>query len=804
MKSFFTVLFFSISIFSFAQRNQRKLESSFDIGFGNHFGLRQIQEGYNVNALTVSNITLGWNNYFTNNKFGGRLELSYDKMLNNSSSQAFETNYFRSTYYLNSSMKNLVGWGGSKSMVDKKNFWQAFDIDLGMGIGYSAMKSESSPIDGTVFLKRADDMLNISFRIAPSLQLSDELKLFASYTRINHSAQSTTFDFTNSFDNTAFKGAFRTLNIGLRYTPNTSRTYDRSLKDLHKKWHFFTSVDASIGNHFAGATEAESEKFKGASISHLNIGANHKFPNSKLSGRFDLGFDVFKNTSDDLPYTSKYFRSTYQIIADMRTLRGVNNEANKFDLAFGFGLGFATMYNPDRTNNLSDVFLNGDDMYAIVFSVNPSYRISNSLSLIANGTLTSHSLQSLGWNMQTEQGNSAFNGRMMNLSLGLRYHLSDRRSSYTNELSNRIPKLWTVDAAIGSHFSSAPLSENFELSANPTKHIAVGLNHPFINPVYFGRFEFAYDALSGNKTSLDFSSKYFRANYFLMTSIQNQLCKSIESTRVPGRFDVQFGLGVGASTLKREGSNDYFISKGDDMLNLAAKIVPTYQISEKVSVFAAYTFVSHSLQSQSYDMKQGIDKTMFNGHHMNLGAGISVILKTTKTHSLVDITPVVDTISKVVVVEPTPIEDTLVDTLEVIDPVIVPDPIVTPEPTPEVLFETRTYDSTISDYPVNMSDLPTSQKLILNDLAVKLKSNDRLSLVLSGHADLTGAEGYNLALSRKRAANVKAYLISQGVSASRVKIEYYGSSKPVASNETIEGRKKNRRVDIDIVDTPQK
>jgi outer membrane protein OmpA-like peptidoglycan-associated protein len=96
------------------------------------------------------------------------------------------------------------------------------------------------------------------------------------------------------------------------------------------------------------------------------------------------------------------------------------------------------------------------------------------------------------------------------------------------------------------------------------------------------------------------------------------------------------------------------------------------------------------------------------------------------------------------------------------------------------------------------------QKEILKGLADKLKSNDQLSLVLSGHADKTGAEGYNLSLSRKRAANVKAYLISQGVSSERIKIEYYGSSKPVDSNETIEGRQKNRRVDIDIVDTPKK
>ena len=800
MKYIFTFLLFAISLVSFSQRSQRKLESSFDIGFGNHFGLRQIQEGYNVNALTPSNITLGWNNYFTNNKFGGRLELSYDKMLNNSSSQNFETNYFRTTYYLNASLKNLSGWGGSNSNIDKRNFWQAFDIDLGMGIGYSVMKSKTFPIDETVYLKRSDDMLNISFRIAPSLQLSNELKLFASYTRINHSAQSTTFDFSNPIENTAFKGAFRTLNVGLRYTPNTNRTYSRKLKEEHSKWHFFTSFDASIGNHFAGSTKETDVDFKGASISHLNIGANHKYPNSKLYGRFDIGFDAFKEAKNESTFTSKYFRTTYQVIADMRTLRGVNNESNKMDLAFGFGVGFATMYNPESSNSLGDVFLNGDDMYALVFSVNPSYRISNSLSLIATGTLTSHSLQSRSWNMQQPLANTAFNGKFMNMSLGVRYHMADRRTNYTTNLTARIPKVWSVDAAIGSHFAAAPLSENLGLSASPIKHVALGLNHPFLNPVYFGRFEFAFDAMGANKSSADFSSKYYRANYFLMTSLQNQLCKSAESTRVPKRFDVQFGVGVGASTLHSDEKNDYFITKGDDMLNVAAKIVPTFKVTDKVSVFAAYTFVSHSLQSQTYDMSQGVSMTMFNGHLMNVSAGVSIVLKSTKPRLLVEVTPV-DTTSKIVIVTPDPI----VDTLDVVDPVVVePDPVVIPEPTPTVAVETRTYDTTISDYPVNRSELPAIQKEILKGLADKLKSNDQLSLVLSGHADKTGAEGYNLSLSRKRAANVKSYLISQGIQADRIKIEYYGSSKPIDSNETIEGRMRNRRVDIDIVDTPKK
>ena len=803
MKSFFTFLFFSISVVSFSQRNTKKLESSFDFGFGNHFGLRQIEEGFNVNSLTASNLTLGWTNYFTNNKFGGRLELSYDKMLNNSLSNPFQTNYFRTTYYLNSSLKNVIGWGGSRQMVDKRNFWQAFDIDLAMGIGYSAMTSKTFPVDETVYLKKADDMLNISFRIAPSIEIGDNVKLFASYTRINHSAQSTSFDFSNPINNTAFKGAFRTLNVGIRYTPKSDRTYDRALRDAHKKWHFFTSFDASFGTHFAGNTEVESQKFNAASISHLNFGANHKYPNSKLYGRFDLGFDAFQNLKDETPFKTKYLRTTYQVIADMRTLRDKNNEANKMDLAFGLGLGFATMFNSESSTTMRDAFLNGDDMYALVFSVNPSYRISKYVSLMANATLNSHSLQSSSWNLQNGQSNSAFNGRFMNLSLGVRYRMADRRSNYTSVITGRIPKVWSVDAAIGGHFLGAPVSNNYTLSANPTKHVAVGVNHPFINPVYFGRFEFAFDNLSGNKSSLDFSSKYFRANYYLMTSIQNQLCKSEESARVPNKFDVQFGLGVGASSFKNSNSNDYFISKGDDMLNLAVKVVPTYKISEKVSVFAAYTFVSHSLQSATYDMTEGVTKTMFNGHLMNFAAGVSVTLKTTKPRLFVDVTPI-DTTSKVVVVQPDPIVDSIPDTLNVVNPVVTPDPIVTPDPTPIVTVPTRTYEGTISDYPVNMSDLPVSQKELLKSIAERLNSSDQLTLVLSGHADKTGSEGYNLSLSRKRAANIKAYLIGQGVSPEKIKIEYYGSSRPIASNETLEGRMKNRRVDIDIVDTPKK
>jgi outer membrane protein OmpA-like peptidoglycan-associated protein len=54
-------------------------------------------------------------------------------------------------------------------------------------------------------------------------------------------------------------------------------------------------------------------------------------------------------------------------------------------------------------------------------------------------------------------------------------------------------------------------------------------------------------------------------------------------------------------------------------------------------------------------------------------------------------------------------------------------------------------------------------------------------------------------LSKKRAEAVKAYLVSQGIDATRLITQYFGETKPIASNDTPEGRQKNRRVEMKVV-----
>ena len=70
------------------------------------------------------------------------------------------------------------------------------------------------------------------------------------------------------------------------------------------------------------------------------------------------------------------------------------------------------------------------------------------------------------------------------------------------------------------------------------------------------------------------------------------------------------------------------------------------------------------------------------------------------------------------------------------------------------------------------------------------------NLEVSGHTDDRASEVYNLKLSDKRAAAVKAYLVKKGVAASRITAKGYGKGKPVADNKTKEGRATNRRVEV--------
>ncbi len=72
-------------------------------------------------------------------------------------------------------------------------------------------------------------------------------------------------------------------------------------------------------------------------------------------------------------------------------------------------------------------------------------------------------------------------------------------------------------------------------------------------------------------------------------------------------------------------------------------------------------------------------------------------------------------------------------------------------------------------------------------------------LVIAGHTDSTGSTEHNQELSERRAQAVQGYLLSENVYPNRLGASGYGEGQPVASNDTEQGRSKNRRVDITII-----
>lgn len=91
--------------------------------------------------------------------------------------------------------------------------------------------------------------------------------------------------------------------------------------------------------------------------------------------------------------------------------------------------------------------------------------------------------------------------------------------------------------------------------------------------------------------------------------------------------------------------------------------------------------------------------------------------------------------------------------------------------------------------------VPSSYKGKLNDTVEFMNENKNYKVSLEGHTDSKGSEKYNQTLSEKRAAAVAKALHELGVDESRISTIGYGETKPVASNDTEEGRAKNRRVD---------
>lgn len=105
----------------------------------------------------------------------------------------------------------------------------------------------------------------------------------------------------------------------------------------------------------------------------------------------------------------------------------------------------------------------------------------------------------------------------------------------------------------------------------------------------------------------------------------------------------------------------------------------------------------------------------------------------------------------------------------------------------DLLFATDSY--TLTD----------KEKEDLDNLVKLLKKKKKKNIRIDGYTDSTGTVQYNNVLSENRANSVKDYLEKGGIDSSRMTAKGFGQTNPVADNKTAEGRQKNRRVEIIIL-----
>ena len=104
------------------------------------------------------------------------------------------------------------------------------------------------------------------------------------------------------------------------------------------------------------------------------------------------------------------------------------------------------------------------------------------------------------------------------------------------------------------------------------------------------------------------------------------------------------------------------------------------------------------------------------------------------------------------------------------------------------------------EYKTNSEVILSSSFSGLDELANLMGTNANWKLRISGHTDNVGARTANMTLSKRRAESVKKYLVSKGIAADRFEVMYFGPDQPIAPNNTEDGRARNRRVEMLIVE----
>jgi OOP family OmpA-OmpF porin len=146
------------------------------------------------------------------------------------------------------------------------------------------------------------------------------------------------------------------------------------------------------------------------------------------------------------------------------------------------------------------------------------------------------------------------------------------------------------------------------------------------------------------------------------------------------------------------------------------------------------------------------------------------------------------------IVEPAPVPEPVPVPVPEPVPVVVPPPAPAPKP---VIIEKGRQTLNV-EFDFDKSTIKKGYYQDIDNLAQVMKDYPDINVVIEGHTDSVGTAAYNKKLSQRRAEAVKKYMVEKGIDVNRLKAQGFGEEKPIASNETKEGRRQNRRVEAAV------
>ena len=127
-----------------------------------------------------------------------------------------------------------------------------------------------------------------------------------------------------------------------------------------------------------------------------------------------------------------------------------------------------------------------------------------------------------------------------------------------------------------------------------------------------------------------------------------------------------------------------------------------------------------------------------------------------------------------------------------------PRPVVKPKPKPVVKPKKIVLRGI--NFHLDKAEIKPESEPILNGATQMLKDNPGVKVSIEGHTCSLGTDEYNQRLSEQRAQSVFRYLVRKGIDPSRLKATGFGESRPIADNQTEEGRRLNRRIELIVIE----